>query len=446
MATVDIASVRPGAVEARLQPGTLAPDALAIVMKGYPRLSETFIAQEFLSLQRRGIPFTIYSLREPTDARVHPVHEAIKAPVRYLPEYLYQAPLRVIRAWWHLKGRADYHQGYRRARRAWLQDLWRDPTPNRVRRWGQALVLADELPAGTRHLYVHFLHTPASVTRYAAMIRGLTWSTSAHAKDIYTIPNWEKTEKLAAMEWLVTCTAANVAHLKGLAGAHAAKVELVYHGLDFERFDAAPRAPGHRDGSDAAAPVQLLSVGRAVEKKGYDVLLQALSLLPRDLAWRLTHIGGGELRAALQATARRHGLDSRIVWNGARTQEEVLGAYRTSDLFVLAPRIAGNGDRDGLPNVLMEAQSQGLACISTNVSGVPELIRDGETGLLVPPGDAPALARALETLIRDPARRLALGQAGAARVRATFSHEAGIEQLAAKLRAHAAVPVPARAS
>ncbi len=440
MKSGDLAGVR-AEVSQDLRKSGSHPDAapvppLAIVMKGYPRLSETFIAQELLSLQRRGISFAIYSLRQPTDAKEHPVHAAITAPRRYLPEYLYQAPLRVFRSWQLVRRQAHLRNGYHSARRAWLKDLLRDPTPNRIRRWGQALVLAAELPAGTRHLYVHFLHTPASVTRYAATIRGLTWSASAHAKDIYTIPVWEKAEKVAAMQWLTTCTAANVTHLKGLAGDHAGKIELLYHGIDFDRFPQSLRQPGRRDGADQSSPVQLLSVGRAVEKKGYDVLLDALNRLPSDLAWRLTHIGGGELRQALQDQAKRLGIDDRIVWQGARTQDEVLAAYRASDLFVLASRIAGNGDRDGLPNVLMEAQSQGLACISTDVSGVPELIRGGETGSLVKAGEPQALADALEALIRNPARRDRLGLAGAARVRQAFDHERAIDRLADRLRAH----------
>ena len=408
--------------------------ALAVIMKGYPRLSETFIAQELLSLQRRGIPFTIYALRQPTDARVHPVHEAIKAPVRYLPEYLYQAPLRVVSAW----QRARTQPGYRAARSAWLKDLRRDPTPNRIRRFGQAMILADELPTATRHLYAHFLHTPASVTRYAALTRRLSWSVSAHAEDIYTQPAWEKAEKIAGASWVVTCTSANVDHLRALAGAHTGKVGLLYHGLDFDRFAPFDRVPDARTGAPGQAPVQLLSVGRAVEKKGYDVLLAALGQLPADLAWHMTHIGGGELRAKLQAKARQLGIADRISWQGARTQEEVLAAYRAADLFVLASRIAGDGDRDGLPNVLMEAQSQALCCLSTAISGVPELIRDGQTGVLVAPGDVAALAHVLDALIRDPARRHVLGKAGAARVRSAFGHEAAIDRLADLLRAEIA--------
>ena len=230
-------------VVARSKPAAAAN--LVIVMKGYPRLSETFIAQELLSLQRCGLNFEIWSLRAPTDGKVHPIHRTITAPVRYLPEYLYRAPNRVLGAWW----RSRRLPGYKAARAQWLRDLVRDPTPNRIRRFGQALVMADELPPSVRHLYVHFLHTPGSVTRYTADMRGLGWSCSAHAKDIYTLPAWEKAEKLRSMAWLVTCTAANVEHLRALAGPDASKVHLQYHGLDGARFAAVPRPASHTDGS-----------------------------------------------------------------------------------------------------------------------------------------------------------------------------------------------------
>ena len=404
---------------------------LAVVMKGYPRLSETFIAQELLSLQRHGVDFQIWSLRDPTDGKTHPVHRAITAPVRYLPEYLYRAPRRVLAAWWRVRSRP----GYRAARQQWLRDLARDPTPNRVRRFGQALVLADELPVSVRHLYAHFLHTPGSVTGYAAVLRGLSWSCSAHAKDIYTIPDWEAAEKLASMAWLVTCTAANVAHLRALAPTNADRVHLQYHGLDGARFGAVPRPPGVADGR-GPEPVRILSVGRAVPKKGYDRLLQALALLPPELNWQFEHIGGGDGLLALKAQAQSLGLTPRMHWRGSATQETVLQRLRASDLFVLASRIADDGDRDGLPNVLMEAQSQGLACIATAVSAIPELIRDGDTGLLVPPDDSQALATGLERLIRDPALRQRLGTAGEARVRAEFAHDATIDNLLALLRPH----------
>src|SRR5258708_11471224 len=158
---------RPLRQPAAAQRMTTGGGRVAFVLKGYPRLSETFIAQEILALERRGLDILIVSLRHPTDKAIHPVHRQITAECLYLPEYLYQEPLRVWRAW----RKARRPPGYKAARRSWLADLWRDRTPNRIRRFGQALVLAAELPADIDRLPAPFIHTPASVARYAAMIR-----------------------------------------------------------------------------------------------------------------------------------------------------------------------------------------------------------------------------------------------------------------------------------
>jgi glycosyltransferase involved in cell wall biosynthesis len=405
---------------------------VAFVLKGYPRLSETFIAQEIAALERRGLQILIVSLRHPTDARRHPVHEEIRAALLYLPEYLLLEPWRVLRAWLRVRRKANYIA----ARSLWLRDLLRDPTPNRMRRFGQALVLADELPHDVQRLHAHFLHTPASVTRYAAALLGLRWTGSAHAKDIWTTPDWEKREKLASCDWLVTCTAANHAHLSALAPPE--RVELVYHGLDFSRFPSVEKKGITNNGENAADPVVILSVGRLVEKKGTDVLLEALAQLPASLHWRLVHAGGGPLKDRLERRARALGIAARVAWRGARTQTELLADYRAADLFALASRVARDGDRDGLPNVLAEAQSQGLACVATRVSGIPELIDDGDTGLLVEP-EAPAqLARALEILIREPARRRSLGEAGRRKVQEKFGLDGNIARLARRFGLNAA--------
>lgn len=403
------------------------PAPVAFVLKGYPRLSETFIAQEILALERRGLDIRLISLRHPTDRHRHPIHDEIAAAVRYLPEYLYQEPLRVLAGW-----RGSRHlPGYRAALRQWWQDLKRDRTPNRIRRFGQALVLAHELDPDIGHLHAHFLHTPASVTRYAAIMRGLSWSCSAHAKDIWTTPEWEKREKLADLSWLTTCSQVACTHLEALA-PEADKVMLAYHGLDLSRFPPHPKVQSPRDGTRADDPVRLISVGRAVTKKGYDDLIAALAMLPAELNWRFTHIGGGTLLKRLKAQAREAGIEARIDWLGARPQEDVLQQLREADLFVLASRIAGDGDRDGLPNVLMEAQSQGLACLATAVSAIPELIEDGKTGRLVPPGDRPDLAAALQQLVTAPELRRELGEAGQRRIVSRFGLEMWIDRLASR--------------
>jgi len=400
---------------------------IALVLKGYPRLSETFIAQEILGLERHGLTFVIVSLRRPTDQLHHPIHAEIQAPVCYLPEYLHEAPIRVWRGFWHALERG----WLARVWPSFWRDLRRDRTRNRLRRLGQALVLARELPTDTACLYVHYLHTPASVARYTAKLRRLPFAISAHAKDIWTIPDWDIREKLDDAAWLTTCTELGFDHLRRLAPA--AVLHCLPHGVDLARF--AEPSGCERKAAKVDAVVEILTVARAVEKKGLDVVLEALAALPTGLSWRWRHIGGGPLLPALEAQATRLGIADRIEWLGAQPADRVLAALRRADLFCFAPRVARDGDRDGIPNVVAEAMSQGLAVVSARAGAVAELVEDGRTGLLVPPDDPRALAAAIATLLRDPARRQAMGAAGRRVVEARFAAGPGIERIAHELAA-----------
>ncbi|MCX2723404.1 glycosyltransferase family 4 protein [Roseibium salinum] len=400
---------------------------IAVVVKGYPRLSETFIAQEILGLERRGIGIVIVALRKPYDPYIHELHRQISAEVMYLPEYVKDDPGRVARA----KRWAEKQPTYETAKAAFDADFARQPNADRRRRWAQGCVFAHELPDDIRWIYTHYLHTPCSAARYAAHLSGRGWSFSAHAKDIWTSPEWDLRTKINDAAWGVTCTRVNAEYLKGLSD-EPDKIELLYHGLDFSGFPLPSGTASARDGS--SEPVRIVSVGRAVEKKGYDDLLSALARLPKYLKWHFTHIGGGELSDALEAQAEALGLSDRITWRGARPREEVIDACRPADLFVLPSKLARTGDRDGLPNVLMEAQSMGLCCLSTRVSAIPELIRDGETGVLVAPGRPEELAEAMAGLIQDPKRRHALGLAASDLVRRDFSTDPGLDRLTEKLR------------
>lgn len=401
---------------------------IAIVLKGWPRLSETFIAQEIAGLEARGVALELWSMRRPTDTARHPVHDRVVGRVVYLPEYLKDDPRRVLAGW--LKARRL--PGYAAARKKFLADLRRDVTPNRVRRWGQALVLAAELAPGIERLHAHFLHTPASVARYAATMRGLPWSVSAHAKDIWTSEPWDVRGKLADCDWLVTCTKAGLRRLEELAPPPA-RLHLAYHGLDFAHLPLPPAGRPRRDGSDAGDPVVILSVGRKVEKKGYDDLLNALALLPSGLHWRFEHVGAGELSDALKAEAARLGIADRCAWLGAQPQQAVFASLARADLFVLASKTAADGDQDGLPNVLMEAAHQGLPVVSTRAAAIAEFVEDGETGLLVPPAAPDALGAALARMIADPDLRQRLARRAGEVVRTRFSYEAGVEWIAAAL-------------
>jgi glycosyltransferase involved in cell wall biosynthesis len=259
---------------------------------------------------------------------------------------------------------------------------------------------------------------------------GTRWSCSAHAKDIWTSADWDKREKLRTMDWLVTCTRDGHDHLREVAAENdRGKINLVYHGLDFTRFpEPPPRAP-------VGNPLKILSVGRAVPKKGFPDLLQALALLPTELDWRFHHIGGGPELDNLKSLAETLQIAGRITWQGAAPQEQVLAAYRAADLFVLASRIADDGDRDGLPNVLMEAQSQRLTVVATRLAGISELIVHKETGWLVLPDAPENLSAAILRLARDPALRAELAEAGFQRVRTHFSLERGIDDLDRRFRA-----------
>ena len=406
------------------------PQRMAVVVKGYPRLSETFVAQELLALEERGIDLDIWSLRHPTERAVHPMHKQVRAPVAYLPEYLYREPLRVARGLlWGVRQPA-----FEALMRVFWRDLRRDPTPNRMRRLGQAFVLGRELPGDVTHLHVHYLHTPASVVRYAALLTGRTWTFSAHAKDIWTTPDWEKREKMTEALWGVTCTREGADHLAALAPSQD-HVTLLYHGLDLDRFPRPPEARPRRDGSDPADPLRIVSVGRAVDKKGYDDLLTALAALPADLHWRFAHVGGGELLGSLKGQAEATGIAAKVAFLGGKPQPDVVALLRESDLFVLPAKRARSGDRDGLPNVLMEAASQGLAIVATDFAGIPEFIGDGVEGELVPAGDWEALSNAINLLGRNPDRRAKLGAAALRRVRKDFAMNGSADVLAARFLA-----------
>lgn len=410
-----------------LNPAQHRSPLVCVVVQGWPRTTTTFVAQELVGLEETGLRLWLATYG-PTDKVTHALHDRLKAPVHTLGDPFRQ-PARLIGAWRKVRKLP----GYSRARALFSEDLAHGMTRRRVRAFARAILLAGEMPPGVGLIYSQFIHSATSIGRFASAMTGLPLAASAHARDIWTAPEWDKRAKLDSMEWCTTCTASGADHLAQLAGKPG-KVKLVHHGLLLDRF---PRnLPKHsaRDGSDGDDPVRVLSVGRAVEKKGFDILLDALAQLPKKLNWRWNHIGDGALLGRLRSKALELGIADRIEWNGAKDQSAVIEFYRNSDLFVLPCREASDQDRDGLPNVLMEAQSQALACLSTNFSGIPELIEHDVTGVLVEPGDRDALATALARLISRPDRRATLGEAGFHRVRSHFRAETGIEQLARMMR------------
>ena len=404
-----------------------SPLTICALVNVWPRRATTFIAQEFIGLEAALIRLWLVALEHGGD-QPHELHDRITAPVHYLPAKI---------------GRREFLQSWRKivdprrkrdALRMLARDLLKIRKPRlKLRTFARAVTLAAQMPPETELIYFHFVTPPGKLARYVAAITGLPLAGSAHARDIWVTREQDVRTVLGAAEWVTTCNLPGAERLRQLA-PQPDKIHLIYHGVDLGRFPKDPPERGQRDGSDPAGPVRLLSVGRAVEKKGFDILLEALAALPGDLQWHWQHIGEGKRLNRLQASAELLGLTRRITWSGAQDQQFVIEAYRNSDLFVLPSRQAADGDQDGLPNVLMEAQTQALACLSTNFTAIPELIEDGQTGVLVPPGDVRALAIALEDLIRLPDRRHALGIAGYDRVRRDFRAEDGIAEIARLIR------------
>ncbi len=372
---------------------------LGMLLKGYPRISESFISTEILLLESLGIPIDIFSLKQPRESFTHEHVGKIKAPVTYLPEYVLPNAAVLFRsnmALWRKLGpryRGCFADAVRRAfERRGVATL---------RHFLQAGHLAWTCLIGSNvsHIHAHFCHTPASVAFFASQLTGLPFSFTAHAKDIYTSEPDQLARKIAKARFVVTCTKYNAAHLAGIMNGNPARtpVHTIYHGIDVGFFSFEPEvSPG--------PPYRILSVGRLVPKKGYDDLLLALKILDdRGFDFQFTHIGSGEMKSRVADMTRGLGLSHRVRMLGTLPHKEVLSWYRRAHCFALACKVAGNGDRDGIPNVLIEAMAVGLPVVATRVSAIPELVEDGATGTLVEPGNPGDMADALERVLLDPA-------------------------------------------
>ncbi len=366
-----------------------------MILKGYPRISESFISSEILLLESMGLPIDLYSLRQPRETFTHDNVKQIKAPVTYLPEYVWPHWRTLLRSNRILSRRLDGH--YRRCLGRALRRAFQRHKSATIRHFLQAghLCATRLIDRPIRHLHAHFCHTPTSVALFAAELLNLPYSFTAHAKDIYISEPDQLQRKINSARFVVTCTRSNADYLGGLAQGNT-PIHTVYHGIDLDFFRYGLSPP-------PSPPFRILSVGRLVPKKGYDDLLEALKLLQdRGLEFTFSHIGSGDLENGVRRRILALGLQNRANLLGTLPRREVLGHYQQSHCFVLASKVAADGDRDGIPNVLVEAMAVGLPVISTRVSAIPELVENGMSGILVEPANPKALADALHTLLTQP--------------------------------------------
>ena len=398
---------------------------VAYLLKTFPKLSETFILNEVLELERQGLPLHIFSLREPSETKVHPGVEEVRAGVTHLR---YTSPYRRVpfeRMAHKIQFLEDRRYLFLRRPIRYLRTLrFHAKHGGRKRHFDQALALARELLRGAfTHLHSHFANEPTSVAELAHRLTGCPFSFTAHAKDIYLTDAGELSRKIAAAEFVITCTGYNRSHLARLAAGQA-PIHLCYHGVDLSRFSGEPQVPSND------APL-ILSVGRFCEKKGFPYLMQACHRLKQKghrFVCRI--VGFGSLQHELEELIRTLELQDCVFLAGKMTQDKLIHEYRRADLFALPCLVTDDGDRDGIPNVLVEAMAMGVPVVSTPVSGIGELVEHMQNGLLAAERDSESLAAALEMLLDDPRLRARLGANGRQKVMEGFS----LDRSTAKVR------------
>jgi glycosyltransferase involved in cell wall biosynthesis len=363
---------------------------IGVLVRRFPKLSETFILKELIGLEAQGWRLHIFSLEPPSDSIIHEDVARLRAPI----ELIDAGPL----------------TGHARLR-------------------AQQTILADRLKAlQIAHVHAHFADEPAQVARYAAAAAGIGYSLSAHAKDIYRTAPALVRRNLMDARFVVTCTCHNAANLRRIAPG--VPIATVYHGVDCEAL----RPAGGRAAPPGRVPL-ILSVARLRPKKGLDTLIEACALLKNEARpFHCVIAGYGPEREQLERLIAERDLGGVVEIAGKLPHDEVVKLYGQASLFVLPCRIEADGDRDGIPNVVLEAMAAGTPVISTDISGMPEVVEHGVNGLLTEPDNARACADAMSRLLDDPALAARLAEEGRRTVERRFTGETGLRALDRLLR------------
>jgi colanic acid/amylovoran biosynthesis glycosyltransferase len=386
---------------------------IAYVVKRYPRFSETFIVNEILAHEAAGQDIHVFALHPPVDQYFQAAIAKVRAPVTYLTA----DSVRADGLWSQLQQAAGEWSGL------WTQlSAAGKASGNEVY---QAARLALEIRArGIDHLHAHFASTATTVARLASLFTGIPYTFTAHAKDIFheAVDSVDLGHKIDCAAGAVTVSDFNVEYLAAQFDGSANKLRRIYNGLDLAQFEFSK--PDRR-------PPKIVAVGRLVEKKGFDDLIRACALLREEgVGFQCEIVGGGELERALRQCIADLHLDGIVQLSGPRPLTYVQDAIRQAAVLAVPSVTASSGDRDGLPTVLLEAMALGTPCVATSVTGIPEAIRDGATGLLVPERQPAELASAIKRLMLDVGLRMRL----AAAARRVVEQQFDIRQNAAKLR------------
>ena len=395
-----------------------AKGAVGYVLRKFPVLSETFILNEILALESRGVEVHIFALAPSRDPRFHEGVGRLKATIHHVPGV---GELGTLIS----HGRRHARRRPRRYGRQLLRVL-ATGRPKLLWRLLQAAYVADRARShGVRHLHAHFANHPTTVAHLASQLLGIPFSFTAHAYDVYRNADLRVVErKMHDARFTITISEYNAGFLRSLANGHRPRIELVRNGIDMTRFSAPPAKP--------VAPFTILAVARLVEKKGLPLLVEACrNLRDRGMEFQCDIIGKGAQKGVLDQLIRQWRLGDRVRLLGALAQQEIVERYHQAHVLVLPCIVGQDGNRDGLPVSIVEALACGVPVISTPVTGIPEVVRDGVNGLLVPQGDAAALTGAIHQCMCEPSLLQQLSAAARPSVLADFDQN----QTAARLHA-----------
>jgi glycosyltransferase involved in cell wall biosynthesis len=420
---------------------------IGYIIRSYPRLSQTFIMHEILALEEIGVGLSLFPITDPHEPVVQAQAATVRAPVEYLEVATRRGRAAALAD--HLRAALAAPIRYVKTLRYVLWNRELDEGYTTASRWeclAEALYLVRLLRRSARrgapidHLHAHFAHDPTLIGLLVQKLTGISFSFTAHARDLFQIPRTALAERIAAASAVITCCGANLDYLHESAPADArGKIRLIHHGVDLRGFqpttDHRPPTtdvPQSKIQNPKSKIPLIMSVGRLVEKKGFPDLLRACALLKeRGYHFRCAIYGEGPLRGELAAQIAQHGLGDMVALPGAVAQSELVPVFQRTSVFALTPFVTEDGDRDGVPNVLVEAMACGVPVVATAISGIPELVVHEQNGLLVAPHDPTAIADALAALLDDDAHRAQLGAAARSTVVEHFDLRAAARELAA---------------
>ncbi len=393
---------------------------IAYILKRYPRLSETFIANEILSLSNMGFDIRIFSIKDPGD-RIHSFVREITSPVHYLPAVSKENRLEFFVA--HLYTFIRNPVGYVRC----LAYARKHSSPESRKKFLLAGYVGRSVISGRiQHLHSHFATGSTRLAKYIHIMTGVPYSFTAHAKDIFSdrVSPKQLKRRIKKAQFIVTISEYNRNYLKNIVPT--ARIHVIRNGLRIEEF-----SPNGRFSGGESRPV-ILGVGRLVEKKGFVYLVEACGVLKREgKDFRCIIVGDGPLKEEIEGRITELGLSEHVRLEGSRIQDELIRDYYTkAHILVLPCTVAANNDMDGIPVVLEEAMAMRIPVVTTAVAGIPELVRHRETGLLVPPGDVGELARSIRNLMEDEPLRQNLKSSGRNLIESEYDIEKTSSQLA----------------